>query len=53
LVISQIPQLDIKLRYWQDITGFDKSGFYGVFSIYHNPLKSCAVTSLFALLANI
>ncbi len=27
--IVSIPQLDIKLRYWQDIKGFDKLGFLG------------------------
>jgi hypothetical protein len=29
-----ISQLDVKLRYWQEIKSFDKPGFYGIVSIH-------------------
>ncbi len=29
------PSLFRKSIYWQDNTGIDKSGFYGILSIYH------------------
>jgi len=36
--ICYVPQVDLKLRYWQDNKGFDKPDFCRVLSIY---IKFC------------